>query len=255
MATAADLKFVLSGGAANTDQMLALGGAISTAAGGVILSQSFTASTLGGITINDAAGNGVGAGGLMTYTTSGTTLQWTSPGGSIGAPVNIGVTGDYAIYDSTNTGHIKISVVSGSLGGDATQNITIANYTNKLFDDISQAESAAGDIDYRCFYVKNAHAADTMAGVLLWIDQDPVGVDSIAIGLDPVGTSGTATTIADVHTAPTGVTFTAPTNETTALNIGTLTTGQYYAVWMQRSVSVTTSATALDYSRLKLRFI
>lgn len=255
MATAADIKFILSGGAANTNPLLALGGAISTAAGGVVLSQSATASTIVGITYNDAAGNTIGT-GLMTYTTAGTLLQWTPPGGAIGGAVNVTPSGDYTVYGADNLGHVKVTSVTGSLAGNATQNVTIANQTQALFENILVAESIAGDTDYRCFYVKNTHAADTASNFLLWINTDPVGADSIQIGLDPAGVNATATTIADMHTAPTGVTFSVPTNETNALSLGTMTFGQYYAVWMKRIVPAgITNGTPLDYSLLKGRFI
>lgn len=253
MSSAADLKFVLSGGAANTDPAAALGGAVSTAGGGVILSQSMTASTIAGVTYNDAAGN-VAGNGTVTYTTSGTTLQWTPPGGGIGPAVNIGVTGDYTVYGADGLAHIKISSVSGSLGGNATQAVTIAYQTNKLFDNIPVSESSVGDTEYRCMYIKNTHASETMAGILMWIDIDPVGSDSLQIGLDPVGVNGVATTIADENTAPTGVTFSAPTNETTALSFGSLTFGSFYAVWVKRVVPVVTNSTPADTSRIKARF-
>ena len=254
MASAADLKFTLSGGAANTDPALALGGVISTAGGGIVLSQSATASTLGGITYNDASGNSEGA-GTMTYTTSGTTLQWTPPGGAIGGAVNIGVSGDYTVYGADLLSHVKVTSVSGSLGGDNTQSVTIANLLNNLFDDVPVVESSAGDIEYRCFYIKNTHASESMTSTLLWIDVDAIGSDSLAIGLDAAGLNGTAITIVDENTAPVGAVFTSPLDEVTALNLGTLAFGDYYAVWIRRTVPSTTNGTPLDTSRLKARFV
>lgn len=256
MANAAHLKFILSGGAANTDPAAALGGAISTAGGGVILSQSITASTIAGITYDDAAGNTTGS-GTMTYTTSGTTLQWTPPGGSIGPAVDVGADGRYTVYGADGLGHVKVTVVAASLAGDDTQSPTIANQANKLFDDVVQAEAAPGDTEYRCFYVKNDHASDSMTGVKLWINSDASGADSLAVALDLAGVSGTADTIADESTAPDpALTFTAPTDEGSALDIGTLTAGQYYGVWIRRTVpAATVVSTAADVSSLKLRFL
>jgi len=255
MASAADLKFILSGGAANTDPAAALGGAISTAGGGVILSQSITASTLGGVTYDDAAGNSAG-GGTVTFTSSGTTLQWTPPGGAIGAAVNITPSGVYAVYGADGLGHIKITSNTGSFGGDAAQNVTIANQVNKLFDDVARAEAVTGDTEYRCFYVRNDHASDTLTSTKLWLSADTNGADTLAIGLDPVGLNGTATTIVDENTAPSGVTFSAPTEETTALSLGNLAPTDYYAVWVRRTVPVATvDTTTADASALKVRFL
>lgn len=257
MASAADLKFILSGGAANTDPAAALGGAISTAGGGVILSQSITASTIGGVTYDDAAGNALGN-GTVTFTASGQTLQWTPPGGAIGPAVAVGTNGTYTLYGADGLGQVKVTVVAASLPGtDASQSPTIANQTNKLFDDIVQAEAASGDTEYRCFYVKNDHASDSMTGVKLWINSDASGADSLAIALDLAGVNGTADTIADESTAPSpSLTFTAPADESSALDIGTLTAGQYYGVWVRRTVpAAIVVSTAADVSSLKLRFL
>jgi len=217
MSSAADLKFVLSGGAANTSPAAALGGAISTDANGVIKSQSITASTIAGVTYDDAAGNALGN-GTVTYTLTGQTLQWTPPSGVIGPAVAVGTNGIYTLYGADGLGQVKVTIVAASLpGAGTTQNPTIANQTNKLFDDVARLEAVAGDIEYRCFYVKNAHASESMTGVLLWIDTNTNGVDDLSIGLDPVGVNGTATTIANEDTAPAGVTFSTPTTELTAL--------------------------------------
>jgi len=255
MASEADLKFILSGGAANTDPAAAPGGAISTAGGGVILSQSITASTIAGITHDDAAGNAVGT-GTVSFTASGTTLQWAPPGGAIGPAVNITPSGVYTAYGADGVAHIKITSVTGSFGADASQVVAIANQTNKLFDDVARAESVTGDTEYRCMYAKNAHGSDDMVAVKLWIDADAAGVDSLAIGLDPVGKNGTATTIATEGDAPSGVTFSSPTTEVSGLDLGTLAAGDYYAIWVRRVVpSATTTSTSADTSRLKLRFV
>lgn len=256
MASAADLKFVLSGGSSNTSPAASLGGAISTDAAAVIKSQSITASTIGGVTYDDAAGNALGN-GTMTYTASGTTLQWTPPSGSIGPAVNITPSGRYTVYGADGLGHVKITSVTGSFGGDASQNPTIANQVNKLFDDVARVESVAGDVEYRCFYVKNDHASESMTGVKLWINSDANGADSLALALDLAGVNATADTTADENTAPSPEpTFSAPTTELTALDIGTLTAGQYYGVWIRRTVPVGTSVNTLaDVSSLKVRFL
>lgn len=255
MASAADLKFILSGGAANTDPAAALGGAISTAGGGVILSQAATASTIAGVTYADAAGNALGN-GTVVFTSSGTTLQWAPPGGALGPAVNITPSGVYTVYGADGLAHLKITSVTGAFGADDTQVVAIANQTNKLFDNITRAESVAGDTEYRCFYIKNSHASDSMTSVKLWIDIDTPGADALSIGLDPVGKNGTATTIATEGNAPSGVTFSEPMTEVSGLDLGTLATGDYYAVWVKRVVPpTTTTSTSADASRFKVRFL
>lgn len=251
------VEFRLSGGAANTDPAAALGGAMSTAGGGLIESQSITPdSALSGVTFEYGANNLTTSTGTLTYTASGTTLQWTPPGGSAGIAVNVGVDGTYTILDADSQRYIVVTVVAASLpGADATRTITVANNTNTLFDDIAVADSIAGDTEYRCFYVKNAHGSESMSNAVVWIDTQTPGADSISIGLDPAGAGGTATTIADENTAPSGVSFSAPSGSATGLDMGAIAAGQSYPVWVKRVVAAgTSSATTADYSAIKLRF-
>ena len=155
-----DIEYRLSGGAANTNKQLALGGAMSTAGGGVI-----------------------------------------TPGAA-----------------------------------------------NNLWDDVTGDESAAGDTEYRCIYVKNAHATLTLLGAVAWVDSDPAGGAVEAIGLDSAAVNATAaSTSADENTAPTGGTppsFSSPTTKATGLAIGDIPPGQFKAIWVRRTVAPGTSAVA-----------
>ena len=257
MANLADLEIRLSGGAANTDQAASIGGAISTAGGGLVLSQSATApTTITGVTINDAAGNSVGA-GVLAYDSTALTLRWTPPSGTAGTVVDVSADGDYAVQGANDTGYLDVTVVAASLPGSSqTNTITIANQTNKMFDDVSKAESLAGDTEYRCFYVKNAHASDTMIGTKLWIETNTPGQDIVQVALDPAGKNGTPSAIADEDTAPAGVDFDAnnPVDADSALDIGDLSTGDYYPIWIRRTVPVsTTEETLSDTFRLGLQ--
>lgn len=251
------VEFRLSGGAANTDPDLALGGAMSTVGGGLVEAQSITPdSALTGCTFEYGANNLTTSTGTLTYTASGNLMKWTPPGGTAGLDVACSSDGTYTLLDADSARYIVVTVVAASLPGtNTTRTITVANNTNTLFDDIEVADSVAGDTEYRCFYVKNAHGSASMENIVLWIDTQTPGADSIAIGLDPAGAGGTATTIANENTAPSGVTFSAPADSSTGLSLGTLTTTQAYPVWIRRAVSAgTSSATVADYSALKLRY-
>lgn len=259
MATLHDLQLRLSGGASNTSQALALGGAMSTVAGGLVLSQTASApTTITGVTIDDAAGNSVGT-GTLTYTVSGAvkSLRWTPPGGTAGTAVDVAAGGTFAIQGGNNGGYLKVTVAAGSLSGSSlTNTITIANQTNKMFDDVSKAESLAGDTEYRGFYVKNNHGTDTLVGVKLWIGTNTPGQDTIDIALDPAGLNGTAVTIVDESTAPAGVNFDAanPVDEASSLSIGDLAPGEYYPFWIKRVVPANTTEAKTDNSfRLAFR--
>lgn len=147
-----------------------------------------------------------------------------------------------------------------SLGGVMSAT-PIADSTNdNLFDDVSQSESTSGDTEYRCFYITNKNATDTLSDCGVYISaQTPSADTSVEIGLDPAGVgdgaaTGVATTIADEQTAPTGVTFSAaPVDAATALAVGNLGPGQAIAVWIKRAVTAGAAGFAADGCGVTLR--
>jgi hypothetical protein len=109
-----------------------------------------------------------------------------------------------------------------------------------LFDAVSGAEAAAGDVEYRCVYVKNTDAnANGLQGAFAWLDANtPATGDLVEIGLATQGKNGEASTIADEGTAPSPtVTFAACATKGAGLSLGTLSQNDYYAVWIRRTVS------------------
>ena len=247
--TLADLQLFYSGGGSNSNTTISIGGAISSAR---ILSQSATGiTTLTGVTIDDALGNGVGA-GTLTYTSSSKTLTWQPYGGSVGTAVDVSANGKYFIQGANSGGGLCVTVVAASLPTSNTTNVvTIANQTEKLFLNQTKAESNAGVTKYHCFAIKNTHATLNMIEVTLWVAENTPGADTCALYLDPIvaGTGGTGpTAVANETTAPAASTFVTPDSAThaDALNIGTLTPGQCRFFWVRQltPANVTTATAA-----------
>jgi hypothetical protein len=121
-------------------------------------------SPIANVTINYVAGaNGTGAGSLAA--TGVDTLAWTPPGGTQGAAVTI-LNGETKILEggSDSNKYIRVTRTSATnLTGTAT--VTIANVFNNAvgFDNVSSAEAAAGDNEYRGICVKNENAVTTSA--------------------------------------------------------------------------------------------
>jgi len=135
---------------------------------------------------------------------------------------------------------------SGSLGGAITSNAVPSSGTNIIFDDVDASEASSGDTEYRCIYVKNTNATDTLYSAKVFISQSTTSADDeVYIALDSAGigdgtTTGVATTIADESDsggALTGLTFSHPTDYSTGLLIGDLGPGQCQAIWIKREVS------------------
>ena len=91
-------------------------------------------------------------------------MRWTPPSGAAGSCVNVASNGKYAIQGASNGGLLFVTVVAASLPSSSQSNtITITSIANEVWDDVSKAEALAGDTEYRCLYLYNAHTTDTMA--------------------------------------------------------------------------------------------
>ena len=123
---------------------------------------------------------------------------------------------------------------NAALGGAVSSNDAPAS----IFDNVSSAEALAGDVEYRCFYVRNNHGSLTALGLKIWIQTNTPAADTqVAIGLGTSAISATEQTVANENTAPAGVTFSEPTNEAGGLTIGDLAAGATKAVWIRRTIT------------------
>ena len=130
-----------------------------------------------------------------------------------------------------------------SIGGAKSANVVTAG----LFDDVTSAESSAGDIEYRCFYVHNANATLAMQNAVVYIQANTTG-NRIAIGVGTSAVNAAETAVADENTAPAGVTFSQPATKGAGLALGNIPAGQHRAVWVRRTIGAATSASNDTYT-------
>jgi len=114
--------------------------------------------------------------------------------------------GDYKFFSLDKNKWVTANIVNSLLPSTGQRyqvlDVECSNKKNELFDSVKRAESHLGDVEYRCFYVVNAHATETMWDVKIYIKNQPVsGVDSLQLALDPAAIGNGATT---------GVALTAP---------------------------------------------
>lgn len=134
---------------------------------------------------------------------------------------------------------------NASLGGAKSSNSAPA----ALFDDVSGAESAAGDIEYRCVYVHNANATLALQNAVLWIQTNtPSGDTTVDVGLGTSAINATEQTIANESTAPSGVSFSAAANKAGGISLGSIPAGQHRAVWVRRTVNAAAAAFADSFT-------
>lgn len=140
------------------------------------------------------------------------------------------------------------SNIGGAIGS------AVSSAVNGLFDYVSGAESTAGDTEYRCVYVKNAHATLTLYGAKVWVSVGTPSTDTaVQIGLGAAAISATETEVANESTAPVGVTFSDSASEGAALTIGDLAAGAYKAVWIKRTVTAGAAAYSSDGMTLSFK--
>lgn len=138
---------------------------------------------------------------------------------------------------ANSDGNLSIGGIKSSTAMSAT--------TDALFDAVSAAEAAAGRTEYRCVYLHNANATDTMTNARAWISANtPLAGTTLEIGVAVAGVNATESAIGDETSAPAGVSFTAPTSA--GLAMGTLLPGQHRALWLKRIVSPASGSSPSD---------
>jgi len=148
-----------------------------------------------------------------------------------------------------SAGNSTAGTAAGSLGKYISTTALTDATLNNLFDDVTGDENAASDVEYRCFFVHNAHATLTLLAPVAWVSSEVAGGAEMAIGVDTTAASaiGSASAqgleIADEGTAPSGVTFSAPTTKGTGLALSDIPAGECKAVWVRRTAANTVAVT------------
>lgn len=109
---------------------------------------------------------------------------------------------------------------------------------DNMFDDSQPAETTAGRVEYRCFYVHNANASLTLQSAVAWLGANTASDSTrVEIGLGTSVANGTEQVIANDTTAPIGVTFSLAPTKANGLALGSILAGQHCAVWVRRTVA------------------
>jgi len=152
------------------------------------------------------------------------------------------IAGDFVTRLSGGVGN---SDGNASLGGVKSANAASASI-DALFDQTATAEATAGDVEYRCVYLHNAGSV-TMFSTVVWISSNtPNANTTLDIGVGTAAVNGTEQTIANESTAPSGVSFSAPSNQGAGLALGDIPAGQHKAIWLRRTVTAGAGASAND---------
>lgn len=142
-------------------------------------------------------------------------------------------------------GNTTAGTAATSLGDQVSTTQWAGGAANDLFDDVTGAENAASDVEYRCIFVHNTNAANVLENAVVYLSAETAGGASIAVGADPTAASAVgsasaqAVTVADENTAPAGVTFSSPTTAGAGVALGNIGVGQVKAFWIRRTAANT----------------
>lgn len=110
---------------------------------------------------------------------------------------------------------------------------------NNVWDDVSSAEAAAGDIEYRGIYIQNNHGSLTLQSPVFWIDSLTTSAQTEAdVALADEAVNVAMETIVNESTAPVGPAFTRPVTKGTGLAIANIPFAQFKGLWERRTVDV-----------------
>jgi hypothetical protein len=122
-----------------------------------------------------------------------------------------------------------------------------ATALDNLFTDLTGAQNAASQVDYQCvFILNNTASGNSMLNTVAWIptSSNVTGATTHSLGVDTtastIKTSSAvqALTIANATTAPSGVTFVAPSSTNAGgVSLGTIAPGWVRAVWIRRTAT------------------
>lgn len=156
------------------------------------------------------------------------------------------VSSDVELRGSTTAGSAGDSTAQASpalWNGKYCATTVVPTGTNALWDDMSGAENAASESEYRCIFVLNKHATLALLNPVVYLSAETAGGAVIALATDNIAASAKASAsaqaaqVANEDTAPSGVSaFSSPTTAATGLSLGaTLPAGQVKAVWVKRT--------------------
>lgn len=253
-----DLVMQYSGGAAVIDPSLSLGGVISASGPGT---QVFTAlTTIPGVTLLEVGGMEEGL-AEFTYDGAGLKIKLRPPNKASGPYTLLSGYGDHVAFltggSGGRDGYAAVSVVEANLlTNTVIEKSTITITRNTLFPDVTNAQAANGSTQYRCIFLKNTHATDSVVRIGVFLAYDTQGEDSITYAIDTVAGVGDGVTTGlpvDIVTEDDpgnllGVlTFNSTTDPLLAQEaIVTIPPGQSIPLWVKRVVPPMVSEAVLD---------
>ena len=145
---------------------------------------------------------------------------------------------------------MQYRLTTAGLGGAATSTQVSGTALNNIFDDVSAAEAAAGDSEYRAIDLYN-ESGSTITGVEIYMSVATSSTDSqLDMGVEATPLTSTLA-IVDESTAPAGVSF-ANYTSASGLSLPDIPASGYARVWLRRVISAGATNTSNDQGTIEV---
>ena len=151
-----------------------------------------------------------------------------------------------ADFEKRLSGGASNSDGDAALGGVKSTNAASTSI-DALFDATAAQEAVDGSVEYRCIYLHNGNGSDEMTNAVVYMSANtPLGTTTIDIGVGSAAINAAEQTVANETTAPSAVSFSAPTTAGAGLALGDIPAGQHKAIWLRRTISAGSGSSAND---------
>ena len=141
---------------------------------------------------------------------------------------------DIKFYLSGGTNNIDPDF---SVGGPISNTEIIDNILHNLFDRVITKEATEGDVEWRCFYIKNTHTLEQLKGTKIWIESGTSSEKTfISLGIGAAGINQQEILIPNENTDPAVVGFSIPLQPPAQPNIGDLGPGDFIGIWVRYTI-------------------
>lgn len=239
----------LSGGAANSDPDLSLGGVISTTK---LSSQTpvYDTTTISGVTLVDSTNIDSIELTFSLNTGSHLSIRKTTDTTPI-IEVDVSVDGFYILESPTGEETLTVSIIAASLPvTNETVTVTSLVVMHNLLDTVPANESEVGGVNYRHLYFTNISGAAIQLAVFIKAQLN--GFDYLEIGFENTDSGFVDQQLGSEIIAPSGVTFNSPTDFASAIELS-LTAGSSIGMFIKRTVPPLTNIdTPVDTAILEI---
>ena len=232
------IDFFLSGGAANADVNLSVGG-VKSSVKLVNPVATYSGVAIAGVALKHTTGVSTGVGGTLWFDSS-LGFAYQSPTGAeptINDYLLIETDGDFILMSVESTESLTISVIVASVptSGTLSTSIDTARSSPNLYENVLEPEALTGSVKYRHLYMENISGSPI--NCVVYLNPNYPALDLLAIGFSTTISGQQDELLLNDVTAPMGVTFNTPSSKLEGITLE-IAAGESIGMYLERTVEV-----------------